>query len=102
MPVCVIVENPTLSDAEAETLMGHVRAGGPVPPEGARLLLAGPSAPEAGWRYISVWESPEDFQRFFAERIAPAYGAAGLDIAPLTRKVFDVQMLVAGDLVGAA
>jgi hypothetical protein len=53
-------------------------------------------------RAITVWDSPEDRDRFFAERLAPAYQAAGRSLDTVTRTQFDVEMLVAGDLAGMA
>ena len=98
MAVCLIVENPDQTADQADRVMAHVRGSGPVPPEGARLVLAGPADP--GWRVISIWESQEALERFFAERLGPAYQEAGLTFERVQRTIFDVHMLVAGDLVG--
>ena len=98
MAICQIVENPDQSQEQAEQVMAHVRSTGPVPPEGARLMLAGPADP--GWRVISVWDSDDARDRFFAERLAPAYEAAGLSLDGIKRTVFDVHTLAAGDLAG--
>jgi hypothetical protein len=98
MALCMIVENPDQSRDQAEQVMAHVRSTGPVPPEGARLVLAGPTNP--GWRVISVWDSEEARDRFFAERLTPAYQEAGLSFEDVERKQPDVQTLVAGDLTG--
>jgi hypothetical protein len=98
MAICMIVENPDQSDAQAEQVLAHVRSTGPVPPEGARLMLAGPAS--RGWRVISVWDSPEARDRFFAERLTPAYEAAGLSFDSVRRTQFDVHVLQAGDLTG--
>lgn len=98
MPICLIVENPGQSREQAEQVMAHVRSTGPVPPEGARLMLAGPADP--GYRVISVWDSEEARGRFFAERLTPAYEKAGLSLEGVQRTVFEVHTLVAGDLTG--
>jgi hypothetical protein len=98
MAICLIVENPDQSQEQAEQVMAHVRSTGPVPPEGARLMLAGPANP--GWRVISVWDSNEARERFFAERLAPAYEEAGLSLDAIKRTLFDVHILAAGDLTG--
>jgi hypothetical protein len=96
MAFCLIVENPEQSNEQAEQVLAHVRSTGPVPPEGARLMLAGPANP--GYRVISVWDSEEARERFFAERLTPAYQAAGLSLASINRTAFEVHTLVAGDL----
>jgi hypothetical protein len=99
MAYCLIVENPEMSEDQAQQVFAQVRNSGPVPPEGCRLMLAGPAAP--GTRVISVWDSPEATQRFFAERLGPAYAKAGLSLDRITRTPFDLHTLVAGDLTGA-
>jgi hypothetical protein len=98
MAICMIVENRDQDQAQAERVMARVRATGPVPPEGARLMVAGPTDP--GWRVVSVWDSEEARDRFFAERLAPAYEEAGLSMGGITRTQFEVWTLVAGDLTG--
>ena len=98
MAICLIVENPGQSEEQAEQVMAHVRSTGPVPPDGARLVLAGPANP--GWRVVSVWDSEDALERFFGERLAPAYNEAGLSFDSVKRTLFEVQMLVAGDLTG--
>jgi len=99
MAICQIFEHQDLTAEGFERVVTHVRSTGPVPPEGSRLMVAGPTA--GGWRVVTVWESDEALERFQAERIRPAYEAAGLSFDDGTRTVFDVQMLTAGDLVGS-
>ena len=98
MAICLIVENPDQTQEQGEQVLAHVRSTGPVPPEGARLMLAGPANP--GWRVISVWDSEEARDRFFAERLAPAYNEMGLSLDSIKRTVFPVHTLAAGDLTG--
>ena len=99
MAYCLIVENPVQSQEQAEEVMTNVRSTGPVPPEGARLMLAGPADP--GWRVVSVWDSHEARERFFSERLAPAYAQAGLSLDGIERKLFEIHTLALGDLSGA-
>lgn len=99
MAICLIVENPDQSQEQAEQVLAHVRSTGPVPPNGARLALGGPADP--GWRFISVWDSQEALDQFFAERLAPAYKEAGLSFDRIKRTLFEVHTLAAGDLTGA-
>lgn len=98
MAICQIFDNPDVNEEQWERLAEHIRATGPVPAEGARLLLAGPS--DRGWRVITVWDSEEAFERFFSERLTPAYEEAGLSLENAERTVFPVHTLVAGDLTG--
>ena len=96
MAICNIVDNPEQSAEQAHQVLAHVRSTGPVPPEGSRLMLAGPA--DEGWRVISVWDSEEARDRFFAERLAPAYKNAGLSMDGIKRAQFPIDTLVAGDL----
>jgi hypothetical protein len=61
-------------------------------------MIAGPG--DAGWTVVSVWDSEEARDQFFAERLAPAYEAAGLSLGSIKRTVFDIHTLTAGDLTG--
>lgn len=99
MAICLIVENPDQTQKQAEQVLAHVRSTGPVPPEGARLMMAGPASP--GTRVISVWDSQEALERFFAERLAPAYKEVGVSFERVKRTPFELHTLVAGDLAGA-
>lgn len=40
-------------------------------PAGMIFHSAGPS-PDGGWRILDVWESRDDFDRFFAESVLPS------------------------------
>jgi hypothetical protein len=94
MAICNIIEDPDRTQEQHERIAAHVRGSGPVPPQGCRLVLLGRE------RAITVWDSPEQRDRFLAERLGPAYEAAGLSLDEVTRTQFDVEMLVAGDLAG--
>jgi hypothetical protein len=99
MPICNILEDVSQSAEQASAIREHLRSTGPVPPEGARLVLAGST--ERGYSVISVWDSAEVRDRFYAERLGPAYEQAGLSLDHATTTQFDVDMLTAGDLTGA-
>jgi hypothetical protein len=94
MAICNIIDDPGRSAEEYERITAHVRGSGPVPPEGCRLVLVSRE------RAITVWDSPEDRDRFLAERLGPAYHALGRSLDEVDRSQFDVDMLVAGDLAG--
>jgi hypothetical protein len=96
MAVCNIIETPGRSRDELERIEAHMRTTGPIPPEGCRLVLIGLE------RVITVWDSDADRDGFFTKRLRPAYEAMGLSFDNLERKQFEVEALVAGDLVGAA
>jgi hypothetical protein len=95
MAICNIVETPGRTADQMELVGAHVRSTGPVPPEGCRLVLVGTE------RAITVWDSPDDRDRFLAERLAPAYQSAGLSLDDSQVTQFEVQMLDVGDLAEA-
>jgi hypothetical protein len=99
MAICAIVEYRDASREQFDQVRTHVNSTGPVPPEGARLVMGGPANP--GWRMISVWDSQEARERFFAERLGPAYEQAGLSLDGLKLTEFELATLVAGDLTEA-
>jgi hypothetical protein len=96
MAICNIIDDPGRTAEQHELITAHVRGSGPTPPQGCRLALLGRE------RAITVWDSPEDRDRFLADRLAPAYEAVGHSLNEVTRMQFDVEMLVAGDLAGLA
>jgi hypothetical protein len=98
MAICQIFDHPDLTADHWAQLMHNARATGPVLPDGARLVLAGPADP--GWRVISVWDSEDARDQFFAERLTPIYERAGLSLDNVKRTSFDVHTLIAGDLIG--
>ena len=100
MAIGHIMQHPTAGEEDYVQVMEHLRGTGPVPPEGARLVLSGPAEP--GWRVITVWGTRTELDRFFAERLRPAYEHAGLSLDDAQRTFFEVHSLTAGDLAGAA
>ena len=96
MAICNIIDDPDRTQDQHERITAHVRGSGPVPPQGCRLVLVGRE------RAITVWDTPEQRDRFLAERLGPAYEAVGLSLDNVTRTQFDIEMLVAGDLAGMA
>ena len=78
MTVAMILDNPKGSQEIYErirTLVGVDR------PAGGICHLAGPR-PDGGWRVIEVWESEEQAQRFYEERVRPAAEAVGVTPPP--------------------
>jgi hypothetical protein len=96
MAICNIIDDPGRTQEQFERISAHMRSTGPVPPEGCRLVLVGKE------RAITVWDTPQQRDRFLAERLAPAYQAAGLSLDEVTPTQFEVEMLVSGDLTGVA
>jgi hypothetical protein len=99
MAYCAIIDNPDAGQEQFEQVKAYLRTSGAFPPEGQRLLIAGPIGP--GWRVISVWDSEEALERFYAEGLPAACTAAGVPCDRMTRTAFEIHTLVAGDLVGA-
>jgi hypothetical protein len=98
MAICQIYYHRELDEQQWAKLDQDVRATGPVPAEGGHLVVAGRAG--GRWCVITVWDSEEARDRFFSERLAPAYERAGLSLENAERTVFDVHTLIAGDLTG--
>ena len=94
MAICNVIDDSGRTQELYELISAHVRNSGPTPPEGCRVGIL------SRQRAITVWDSREARDRFLAERLAPAYQAAGHSLDEVTRTQFDVDTLVAGDLVG--
>jgi hypothetical protein len=94
MAICNIIDDPNRTDEEWTRIAAHVNNSGPVPPEGCRLGVLGRE------RAITVWDTPDDRDRFLAERLGPAYQAVGRSLDDVTRSEFEVETLIAGDLMG--
>lgn len=94
MAICNIIDDAGRTQEQYELIAAHVRSSGPVPPEGCRVAIVSRE------RAVTVWESPDARDRFLAERLAPAYQAVGQSLDQLTSTQFEVDTLVAGDLVG--
>jgi hypothetical protein len=99
MPYCAIIENPDAGREKFEQINAHLRETAAFPPDGQRLLIAGPA--DHGWRVISVWDSEEALERFYTEGLPAACTAVGIRYDRMTRTSFQVHTLVAGDLTGA-
>lgn len=100
MPICLITTNPQENAEQYEKVMSHLRDSGPVPPEGARLLIAG-QGPE-GWRAVSVWDDPQALQCFFGGRLTAAYHAARVSPEATIQQTFEIHSLIAPELTPQA
>jgi hypothetical protein len=78
MPIAMLVDNPQGSQEMYDKVRAQI---GLDAPAGGIFHAAGPS-PNGGWRVIEVWDSEEDAQKFFKERLGPALEANGLGPPP--------------------
>jgi len=67
-------------------------------PDGALLHIAGLDGDD--FRVFDVWESPEQFQRFVAERLMPGVREVGIEGDPEVR-LYDVHRVFAAEAVPA-
>jgi hypothetical protein len=81
MAVIVTAEIPGGSQQEDETLMQEVGlAAGP--PQGFIFRAGGPIP--GGWKVVSGWQSREDFEHFYRDKIQPATQKIGRGPAAIT------------------
>ncbi len=78
MPIAMLVDNHNVSQDVYDQVREQIGLEGPA---GGYVHIAGPS-PSGGWRVIEVWDSEEDAQRFFKERLGPALQAVGAGPPP--------------------
>lgn len=90
MAVALMVDNPKGSEELYERVL---EIAGPERPAGGIAHVAGPS-PNGGWRVIELFESEQDAERFFSQRVRPAFEAVGAD-APPPPEIWPVHNLVA-------
>jgi hypothetical protein len=96
MAICLITNNPNETAEQYERVMSHLRDSGPVPPDDARLLIAGQGP--GGWRAISVWADHQPLQRFFEGRLTAAYHAASVSPKAATQETFEIHTPLAAEL----
>jgi hypothetical protein len=90
--MCLVVDVPGETREQFEAVMAHLARSGPVPPSEARLLVSGER--DGGWQTVSVWESEAAMQRFFEDRLGPAYRDAGVTVDASRRETFAVHTIV--------
>ena len=82
-------------DVDLDTHIKMGDAAGDAPVKGLILHAGGPS--ERGVHSLDVWESKEDAQRFFTERMMPALHQLGDEGGPpLSFQEFDLPYIVRG------
>jgi hypothetical protein len=82
-------------DVDLETHIKIGEAVGDEPVKGLILHAGGPS--ERGVHSLDVWETKEDSERFFAERMMPALERLGLGGGPpLSQQAFVMPYLIRG------
>ena len=89
MAVVVVGVIPGGNQETYENVSAKVMPGGQLP-DGCQLHVAGPV--DEGWRIITVWDSPEQLQRFRDEKLLPALHEAGVEdnVVPEVSPVFRV------------
>ena len=89
MTIAMLIDNPKGSQEIYDKVREHL--GLKESPAGGIVHVAGPS-PNGGWRVIELWESEEDANRFYKERLEPALKAAGVPTdMPPERQMWSVH-----------
>lgn len=82
-------------DVDLDTHIKMGEAAGNAPIQGLILHAGGPSA--RGVHSLDVWETKEDAEHFFAERMVPALQQLGVEGGPpLSFQEFELPLLVRG------
>lgn len=88
MAILVIGFNPGGTAEQDESLRQRLNIAAD-PPKGSMLRVAGPY--QGGWRIISVWESREDFDAFYRDRLSPLIQQSGTP--PPTLEISEIQSM---------
>jgi hypothetical protein len=89
MPTAVLMEIPGVTQEQYDRAMEALELDGM--PEGGILHIAAPM--EGGWRVLDVWESQEQFERFYQDKLAAALTKAGIpqDHPPKYQEIYNVM-----------
>jgi quinol monooxygenase YgiN len=89
MAICLIFDNPGVTQAQYDQVRNEV-APGNKPPPGMLYHVAGPIE-NGDWRVIEVWESQEAVDRFFKEKLGQALQKANISGQPQTFQVHNIM-----------
>jgi hypothetical protein len=79
MAVCVILDAPSMTQAQYDQVRNEVAPGNRLP-QGALSHVAGST--NNGWCVVTTWESREALDRFFRDKLQPALQRAGITSQP--------------------
>ena len=80
MAIGLLFVGEGVTQAQYEQVLNEVNPNRELAP-GAISHMAGPS--EKGWCVMEVWESQEDLQRFFDDKLGKALQAANINVQPV-------------------
>ena len=75
MAIGFLLEFAGATSDQYDRTLARLELGGKLP-SGGRFHIAGPT--DDGFRVVDVWESQDDFDRFFEEKLAAAFEAEGM------------------------
>ena len=75
MAIALLLEFAGVTSDQYDRVMERLELGGKLP-SGGRFHIAGST--DDGWRVVDVWESQEDFDQFFKEKLGAAIEAEGM------------------------
>ncbi len=87
MAVGLVSEAPGVTQAQCDQVRNEVLPDNKLLP-GMLYYAGGPS--ESGMCVVTIWESREAVQRFFAERLQPALQRAGISVQPRLFQATDI------------
>ena len=81
MAIAFILEFAGVTSDHYDRVIERLALGGKMAP-GGRFHIAGPT--DDGWRVVDMWESQEDFDRFFGDKLGAALQAVGMPEPTIT------------------
>jgi quinol monooxygenase YgiN len=89
MAICIVFEGPKVTKEQYQQVLNEVSPGNQMP-QGMLYHVAG--TPETGgFRVVEVWDSQEDADRFFQEKLGAALQRASINVQP---QVFPVHNIM--------
>jgi hypothetical protein len=74
--IVVMTDTPNMTSEQYDAVSAELALAGSLP-DGCRAYLAGPGPDGAGWRELSVWDTPSQAKEFMDTRLRPAMERAG-------------------------
>ena len=81
MAIAFLLEFSGVTSDQYDRVMEKLDLGGKMA-SGGRFHIAGPT--DDGWRVVDMWDSQEDFDRFFADKLGAALQAVGMPEPKIT------------------
>lgn len=92
MAIAYMIELPDMSSDQSATVLRALKLDGK-PPAGQVLHVEGPMD-GGGTRVVDVWETPEAFETFIRDRLAPVFDELGIQVPQQPTLIWSVDAVL--------